>query len=611
MFPARSFRAVVSGLAFVCLSAAAAAQTAAPTARSPTAVHVETLAAPELEGRLTGTPGADKAAAYIERELRRIGAQPLPGAADFRVPFQFTSGVSDEGTSLEMRRDGPEAVERWSGAEAVLPLSFSDVGTASGPVVFAGYGLRVPGDQGFVYDSYAGLDVKDKVVVVLRYLPEDADRQLRQQLARYAGLRYKALAARQAGAKALVVVTGPRSVRAGEVIPLALDTAAAGSGIVAASVSGEVGAKILGAAGRSLADAQKALDGGNPHVGGFELKGVRLSVTAKLVRQTATTHNLAAYLPATSDPVRIRPWIVLGAHYDHLGRGGQGNSLARADEVNGIHHGADDNASGVAAVLAAGGRLAGRSRPRHVVLAFWSGEELGLVGSGAFVSKPPLPLGAVAAYLNFDMVGRLRDGRLAVQATGSSPDWPEIVAQANTDGLTLSLQADPHLPTDSSSFNQAGVPTLSFFTGSHEDYHRPTDVADKVDVEGIDRVVALALRITEALAARSEPPSFVRVPQPAQSREGREGIRLFTGTIPDYASDVSGLLLGGVVAGGPAEQAGLQKGDVIVELAGQKIANIYDYTYALDVMKPDVPVRVVFVRGGERRDAMLTPRARR
>ena len=256
--------------------------------------------------------------------------------------------------------------------------------------------------------------------------------------------------------------------------------------------------------------------------------------------------------------------------------------------------------------------LARGPRPRHVALAFWSGEEIGLVGSTAFTTQPPFALAELAAYVNFDMVGRLRENRLTVQAVGSSASWPALLEHANAQArFTLALQTDPHLPTDSSAFNQAGIPTLSFFTGSHEDYHRPSDTAVKIDVAGVDRIAAFAAGVVSELAAEREPPAFVRVAPTSQGRGAREGLRLFTGTIPDYSTQVDGLLLGGVVAGGPAEQAGLQKGDVIVELAGQRIANIYDYTYALDVMKADVAVPVVYVRNGERLQATLTPRVRK
>ncbi|MEW6322301.1 MAG: M20/M25/M40 family metallo-hydrolase [Acidobacteriota bacterium] len=576
---------------------------------SATRAHVETLASEAFGGRQAGSPGERMAAEYIAQELARIGARPLPGRSDMFVPFEFTAGSRDGGSRVTVTREG-QPPQTFAAPTAVQALSFSDDAEVSGDVVFAGYGLVVPDSQNFGYDSYATLDVKDKVVLVLRYFPEDADQKTRGILARYADLRYKAMAARQRGARAMLVVTGPRSPNAGEVIPMSFDTALAGSGIPAASIDGDAGTALFAGAGRSLEAAQQELDSGNPHVTGFALPGVTVSVKTAVVREKQSGRNVVAYLPATT-PADLKPWIALGAHYDHLGRGSHGNSLASKEDAGKIHYGADDNASGTAAVLAVAERLAGEARPRHVMLAFWSAEEIGLVGSNAFVNQPPVPVDQLAAYLNFDMVGRMQDNKLTIQAMGTSPVWPKLVEQANVQaGFDLVLQDDPYQPTDVASFNQAGVPSLTFFTNTHADYHKPSDTADKINYEDLDRIVDLAASLVRRLGALDEPPSFTKVAQPQQGG-GRAGARVFTGTIPDYATDVKGLLLGGVIGGGPAEKAGLQKGDVIVEIAGQSIANIYDYTYALELLKIDQPVTIVYVRNGERRQTTMTPTARR
>ena len=305
-----------------------------------------------------------------------------------------------------------------------------------------------------------------------------------------------------------------------------------------------------------------------------------------------------------------RPWVALGAHYDHLGHGEAGNTLAGKDDAGKIHFGADDNASGSAAVLAIAATLAKQPRKRNVLVGFWSGEELGLIGSNAFSTTPPVPLDTIAAYLNFDMVGRMQDNKLTVQAMGTSPAWAKIVEQANiAAGFDLQLQQDPYQPTDVATFNQASVPCLSFFTGTHADYHRPTDTADKIDYEDLDRIVDFAAAIARRVEDQDAPP-FTKV-EAQQSGAGRAGVRVFTGTIPDYSTEVKGLLLGGVIGGGPAELAGMRKGDVIVEIAGQTIANIYDYTYALEVLKIGQPAAVVYVRDGKRIETTLTPGARK
>jgi hypothetical protein len=587
------------------------------SAPSKTRSHVETLASERFDGRLTGSPGERLAGDYIASQLKRIGAQPLPGKQSYALPFEFTAGSRDRGSVLTLAGAKPAT---FSARTEVQALSFSDNASVTAPVVFAGYGIMVPDGQSFGYDSYAGLDVKDKIVLVLRYFPEDADQQTRAILARYSDLRYKAMAARQRGAKAMLVVTGPRSPNAGEIVPMSFDTALSGSGIVAASISGTVASAIVASTSapeRTLEALQHALDSANPHVAGFAVPDLTITIQAAIERERQTGSNIVAYLPATVPATGSatgieKPWIAVGAHYDHLGRGGHGNSLARKEESGRVHAGADDNASGTAAVLAIAETLAKQPRKRNVLLALWSGEELGLIGSSAFVADPPVPVAQIEAYFNFDMVGRMQDNKLTLQAVGTSAAWPKLIEQTNiAAGFDLQLQSDPYQPTDVATFNLAGVPCLSFFTGTHPDYHRPSDTADKIDYDDLDRIVDFAAALLRRAEDLDQAPLFTKVDPPKQDGGGRAGVRVFTGTIPDYSTSAKGLLLSGVIGGGPAEQAGLQKGDIIIEIAGQSITNIYDYTYALDVLKIGVAAKVVYLRDGQRRETTLTPAARK
>ena len=568
--------------------------------------HVNRLASEEMEGRLTGTEGARRASDYIIQELERMGVRPLPARDSFRVPYEFTSGVNDQGSTL--------SATGWEAPSgSVRGLSFSDNGEVSGALLFAGYGITVPESQGFGYDSYFGLDVRDKIVLVLRYFPEDATTDVKSVLARYSGLRFKAMNARDRGARGLLVVSGPRSPNAGELVGMSFDSAVAGSGIVAAAIRGEVAEALFARMeGKTLADAQEALDSGNPHVGGFEIPGAEILLNVRLQKETRTAENVVGYLPATTEGPLGGAMVLLGAHYDHLGRGTDGNSLAGKDEAGQIHHGADDNASGVAAVLAIAEKERSRDRKAPVAFAFWSGEELGLLGSGEFVRGGAIPVADIAAYINFDMVGRMRDNKLVLQAAGTSSVWPRLIEQANVVvGFDVQVSEDPYLPTDVTSFNQAGVPSVNFFTGSHREYHRPADRADLINYEDLERVTEFGALLVQKIASLEKKPDFIKVARAPQQGGSRDTVRVFTGTIPDYATQVEGLLLSGVIEGGPAEEGGLLGGDVIVEFAGRKISNIYDYTYALDVVKIGEPVAVVYLRGGERRETKLTPRARK
>ncbi len=580
-----------------------------------TRMVVETLASDDYEGRLTGSTGEQMAAHYLIGQLQSVGADPLPGHDAYRHEFTFTAGIEDTGTIIALSDADGAPVElpaAPSGGEApsVRGLAFSETAAVEAPLVFAGYGLSVPETaDGFSYDSYATLDVEGKIAVVLRYFPEESEGDVRGELSRVAGLRNKAFVARERGAVGLIVVTGPTSPNAGELAPLTFDNAMGDAGLVAATVDGVLGAAIVQSAGRELAEVQAELDSANPHIAGFDLP-LTASLDVRLERQPGAGHNVIGWLPPTRTAEIDKPYILLGAHYDHLGHGRGGDSLARSDEVGQVHNGADDNASGVAAVLGVGDRLADVERERGVILAFWSGEELGLLGSDDFVERPPVPTEEIAAYINFDMVGRLRENTVNVQAVGSSSIWTGLVEELNEPvGLTLSFVSDPYLPTDVRSLNDADVPSLNFFTGSHEEYHRPTDDADTINYEGIAKIVDLAAAVTASLALRPEPPDFVEVEREEQ-QGGTAMMRIYTGTIPDYTQETEGLALSGVVAGGPAAEAGIEGGDVIVSLAGREVGDIYDYMFALDLLRVGQPAEVIVVRDGERITVELIPRAR-
>lgn len=571
------------------------------------------LASEDLEGRLTGTPGAQKAASYIAEYFRLVGLKPLPGSPDQFQPFEFSSGVrvlTNQNSATLHAAAAPAALAL---DKDFRPLAFTANGTVEGEVVFAGYGLSVPGKMGEGYDSYAGLDVSNKVVLVLRYVPEEADAKRRQELNRYAGLRYKALIARNRGAKALLIVTGPTSPNAGELARLTFETGASHSGIVCASISGDTAAKMFAAAGKDLKKTQAALDKEDPHAeGAFPLKNVAVKLTAAVEHVKKQDRNVLAHLP----PVGTKEYVIVGAHYDHLGHGETGG-FARKDEEGKVHPGADDNASGTATLLELAGAISAQTSlektgfRRGIIFAAWSGEEVGLIGSSHFAERPPVPLSNVVAYVNFDMVGRLRDNKLNLQGIGSSPAWRKLIEKRNVAaGFNLTLQEDPYLPTDTTPFYPKNVPVIAFFTGSHEEYHRPADKPDTLNYEGLERIAKFARALITDLASGAERPAYAKV-EKRDSGGGREQLRAYLGTIPDYAQEVAGVKISGTRGGSPAEKAGLKGGDIIVEFAGQKIANIYDYTYAMDAVKIGQPVKVVVLREGKRVELMATPAVRK
>lgn len=572
------------------------------------------MAAPERAGRQTGTPGAAATAEWLVEYFKSIGLKPVgtasgDGQTAYYQPFEFRAGerVIPEKNSLTVVASEPKS---FALDKNFRPLAFTENGEVEGEVVFAGYGLSVPEGNGQQrYNSYDGLDVKDKVVLLLRYVPEGVDAKRRAHLNRYAGLRYKVMMARERGAKGVLVVTGPNSPGAGEVLGLSNDGSSADSGLPAVSINGDVAAALLAPSGKTLKDLQTGLDIENPHAeGGFVLPKTKVKFSTGVEHIKKTDRNVVAALPGTSDE-----WIIVGAHYDHLGIGGS-SSLAKSGEEHQIHYGADDNASGVAVVMELAAALASsKTKPqRGIIFALWSGEENGILGSAAFAEKPPVPVEKIAAYVNFDMVGRLRENKLSMQAVGSSKVWRKLLEKRNVAaGFNLVMQDDPYLPTDVTSFYPKRVPVLNFFTGAHDDYHRPTDTPEKLDYTGMERIAKFAQQIVLDVANASERPDYARVERSDSGGGSRETLRAYLGTIPDYTQEVKGVKISGVRGGSPAEKGGLQGGDVIVEFAGQKIANIYDYTYGLDAVKIGQPVKIVVERGGKRVDVSVTPEARK
>jgi Tol biopolymer transport system component len=577
--------------------------------------EVSYLASDALAGRMTGSEGSRAAADFIAAHFRQAGLKPVGESKNYFQDFEFTAGVrilTNDNRLAITRRD--ETAQLFQVEKDFRPLSFTANGEIDGEVIFAGYGLSVPGSGGAGYDSYAGVNVTNKIVLALRYAPEDAAPKRRQDLNRYAGLRYKAMIAREHGAKGVLFVTGPNSPNAGELAGLAFDGSLSGSGIIAASISSNVVETLFAGSDKRLKSLQSDLDKENPHAdSGFVLPKVTVKLAAAVEQVKKADRNVLGCLPPAGDAVE---YIVLGAHYDHLGFGESG-AMLRQGEENKIHPGADDNASGTATVLELAAALAkessattGRFR-RGVIFALWSGEEIGLIGSSYFVEHPPVALTNVAAYLNFDMVGRLNENKLILQGAGSSASWRRWIEKRNVAaGFNIVLQEDPYLPTDVTAFYPKEVPVLNFFTGSHEDYHRPTDTADKLNYDGLARIGQFARGLSLDLVQSAGRPDYVRVTR-RDSGGGRENLRAYLGTIPDYTTEVAGVKLSGVRGGSPAEKAGLKGGDIIVEFGGQKIANIYDYTYALDAVKIGAPVNVIVMRDGKRTSLTATPEVRK
>jgi hypothetical protein len=584
---------VAARFALLALSVRGLAQGAPPPALSPAAARVQAdvafLASDDLKGRRAGTPEGDRAAAWVAEQFRRIGLAPGAGNGAWLQPFAFIDGV-DLGPKNRLET-AAGARKAWTAGTDFRPLAFSAAGVAEGDVVFAGYGI-VAKDLG--YDDYAGLDVKDRIVLVLRYGPDGDDEK--SSFSPFAALRFKAAVARDKGAKALLVVAGPLTKDVpDDLVALRTDAAFSDAGVAAVSVRRSVAEALLAGSGRTLEAAQKAIDDAKKPAS-FAVAGARVALNVDVTPRRASSANVIGLLEG-ADPAKRSEVVVVGAHYDHLGLGGA-TSLATASGPQ-VHHGADDNASGVAALLEMARDLAAKraALPRSVLFISFGAEELGTLGSLHFTKNPTVPWDSVVAMFNFDMVGRLRESKLDVQGVGTSPAWKGYVESSNAEArLKLALLDGGFGPSDHSPFYAAKKPVLFAFTGAHADYHKPSDTADRVDSEGIVRVVRFMEPIVVAVAAAPERAAFAEVKGGAPAGGGSRSFRVWVGGIPDFSEEGKGVKLSGVTGGSPAEKAGMLAGDTIVKFGDKELRNLYDYTYALQGRKPGDKVNVVVKR---------------
>jgi Tol biopolymer transport system component len=579
--------------------------------------HVEKLTAEEMAGRLTGSTGARKATAYVADAFRGLGLEPAGADGGFFQPFEFTAGVAlADGNALSVSVDGQAkdlaVEERWR------PLAFSAPGKAEETgVTFAGYGIVAPetGERDGL-NSYRDLDVDGQWVLIWRGMPGELSRARRTELSRFADPRYKASVAKANGAAGVIFAPPPRDDFPDTLPRLSYEASSGSANLPVVAVDRQAMERMLSILGAELDAVAARLDQGE--AGGRQLIGVQATAEIALDQETRTGRNVLARLDLDGKPAgEGRPPLVIGAHVDHLGRGETAGSLAGAEAEGTIHPGADDNASGVAALIEVAQWLTARQDEldgaRDVIFAAWSGEELGLLGSSHFVEARAEAAGAddlselVSAYINLDMVGRLSDEVIA-GGVASSPIWEREIERRNAVvGLPITTSADTYMPTDATAFYLKGVPILSLFTGAHEDYHRPADTADKLNYEGLKEIARFVALVGRSQALTADEPEYVERERPG-GEGGRRmgGVKL--GTIPDYAEeDTAGVPLSGVVKGGPAQQAGLQGGDVVIGLAGQDLENIYDYMRVINGLKPGEDVPITVRRDGEPVELTITP----
>jgi hypothetical protein len=551
--------------------------------------HIKYLSSDALLGRLTGSPGDSLAAVYVKGNLLSYGLIPLSGDGFQR--YKVTKKVvAGKASSLSVNN------VNYALEKDFMPLAFSSDSQLESDVVFIGYGFNINGDS-IKWDDYNGVDVKGKWVMILRGDPEPDNNK--SPYISFSADRDKALLAKDMGAAGVLMVSGP--VFDPQDTFEALNLEGYSVDIPVIRIKKEVADAILSKSNATIASLEKKLnETKKPY--SFSVN-VKVNGKTEILRELAGTRNVMMLLPG-EDPKMKNEYIILGAHFDHLGMGGPGSG-SRALDTIGIHHGADDNASGVAMMLELAEKFAKTpgSHKRSIICLSFSGEEEGLLGSKHFVDDPCIDLSKVDAMINMDMVGRLNEtNNMEIGGVGTATGLKELVyANSDTSIIKLTLSPEGYGPSDHSSFYGKNIPVLFYFTGGHMDYHTPTDTWEKINYKGMVEISALIFKVAEALANDSARLEFKEAgPKEEVNRyPRRRGVTL--GIMPDFAGVIkNGLRADFVTSGKPAALGGMQKGDIITFINGKQVNNIQDYMFRMGQLKHGQTISVEVLRGGEK-----------
>lgn len=557
---------------------------------------VKALASSAMEGRGAGTKGISMASNMIVQRYRTLGLQPA-GNKSYLQPFTVITGAKlNDGNRLESEDGGSRRALKLN--QDFVPFSFSASGEITAPIAFAGYGVTAPE---FGYDDYAHLNVKDKIVVILRYEPSGfAAKSGNSGLTQHSQLITKAINARNHGAKAVILVNG--KLADGEEDQLTKFGSVNGPenvGTVFVQVKNDAANTWFVDAGKSLADVQSQINSTSSS-SSFEFPDpLKISVAVNIEKTRATVNNVLAYLPGKTDE-----YIIIGAHYDHLGYGNV-DSLAPS-QIGKVHPGADDNASGTAGVLELARLLAPQKGQlqRGILFADFAGEELGLLGSAEWVKEPTLPLNKAVAMINMDMIGRIKDEKVFIGGTGTGAELKELLDEEKPRfPFHFEYSASGYSASDHTSFVGKQIPVLFFFSGLHSDYHKPSDTWDKINAPDAAKLLDFIEDVALKVDSEKNRVAFVTVKEDephGQARGGGvSGYGPYFGSIPDFGQEENGVKFSDVRPGSPAAKAGFKSGDILVQFGDKPIHNLYDFTDALRRSKVGDEVEVTVLREGK------------
>ena len=562
---------------------------------------VKFLASPELRGRVTGSPELEKAAAFIAAKFHEFGLKPLEGKSYYQAFPVTTDAQLGEANRFRFTEDGRATALHFR--EDFIPFNFSHSGKLTGAVVFVGYGITAPE---YNYDDYAGIDVKGKIVMLLCHEPQESDEKsvfAGKEYTQHAQFTSKASNAKIHGAVGVILINdlANHHGEADTLEKFGVTAGPADAGIPFVQVKADRVASWFTGAGKNLATIVEGIDKDlKPQSFAFP-DSVRVDANLDVERAVKTVHNVIAYIPGETDE-----YVIVGAHYDHLGLGGQ-YSLAPS-QTGTVHPGADDNASGTAGVIELARWYATQPKQKRGILFLsFAGEEQGLLGSAYYAGHPKLSLEKAVAMINMDMIGRIRDAKVYVGGAASGTTLRPLLEQISPNyslKLDFAGSGASEGSSDHTSFQAKQVPILFFFSGLHGDYHKPSDTWDKIDAPDAAKLLQLVADVADHLRDAPERPKFVRV-APASGHGdnvgpvgGNTGYGPYFGSVPDFTEGINGVKFADVREGSPAGKAGFKAGDIMVEFDGKPIQNLYDFTYALRGKKPGDTVKVKVLRDG-------------
>jgi hypothetical protein len=554
--------------------------------------HISFLAGDELGGRYTGSTGSQVASEYIRQQFLTAGLRPAGdnGFQNFEVVVNVSAGDKNA-----LSVNGGKAASR----DLFTPFPFSQDAIVGAGVVFVGYGFDI-GQDSLKWQDYEGVDVAGKWVMMFRGDPE-MDKQ-ESRFEQFGDDRDKVLTARDHGASGVLMVSGTKFDKDDDLVPMIFDKTQSNAGIPVIHIKRALADEILASTGLKIEELESSMITRmlpNPIV-------LKASVKAQteVVHEKVMARNVVAILQG-SDPALNGSYIVIGAHYDHLGMGGPGSGSRFMDSLA-IHNGADDNASGVAGVLEMAAALASdrSSLKRSIVFVAFDAEELGLLGSKYFVENPPVSLNSVMAMINFDMIGRLKDDSPAIMISGvgTAKESVQLLDSLDNGRIQLNYTLEGFGPSDHAAFYAEEIPVYFITTGAHEDYHTPDDDWDRINFAGEAEVLTISQQLARELASRAALLTFQEAGPKEQQGRGGYRFKVTLGIMPDFASATNGGLgVGGVKKDGPAYKGGILKGDVITAMDGKPVNDIYDYMNRLKKLQPGQVISVDVMRNGEKK----------